>query len=101
MGLAVIGGIIGSTGEDTSGPDKLTAYVMAEGWVEDRLKAPSTAKFPNNYDEHTTKISENKFRINSYLDAENSFGAMIRTRFTAVVEYVGDDKWRLISIDIE
>lgn len=105
--IFIIGGVIFTNvidfdNNENKGPTKLTAYSMAQGWVEDRLKAPSTADFPGGqYEEHTTKISENKFRINSYVDAENSYGAMIRTEFTAEVEYLGDDEWRLISLETE
>jgi hypothetical protein len=33
------------------------------------------------------------------VDAENSFGAKIRTHFEIVVKHIGDDKWELISLN--
>ena len=99
FGLAVI--ITMATGDGSDeGPTKLTAYSMTQGWVEDRLKSPSTADFPGGrYDEHTTQIDDNTFRVSSYVDSQNSFGAEIRTHFEAEVEFLGDDKWRLNRLD--
>jgi len=86
---------------DTEGLNKISAYTMAEQFVQKQLKAPTTAKFPYsndaeiNYDE-TTKV----WTIKSYVDAQNSFGAMIRTTYTAKVKYLGDDKWGLVNIEM-
>lgn len=103
----IIGGVIFTNAIDldnnkNDGPTKLTAYSMVQGWVEDRLKAPSTAEFPGGkYEEHTMQTTENVFRVSSYVDAENSFGAKIRTRFKAKVKYLGNGEWELMSLDIE
>lgn len=32
-----------------------------------------------------------KHQINSYVDSQNSFGAMIRNDYTAVLKYLGGD----------
>lgn len=93
---------VGSTEESdsNSGPDKVEAMTMAQSFLEERLKAPSTADYPwVTSDEVVSRLADNKFRYRSYVDAENSFGAKVRTHFDIVVQYVGEDKWRLISID--
>ena len=51
--------------------------------VKDKLKSPSTAKFPWGFDEYTVKRSGNDFIVGSYVDAVNSFGAMLRQEFVA------------------
>ena len=51
--------------------------------VRDKLKSPSTAKFPWGFDEYTVKRSGNDFIVGSYVDAVNSFGAMLRQEFVA------------------
>jgi hypothetical protein len=33
--------------------------------------------------------------VGSYVDAENSFGAMIRTHFVCELTYIGDGNYRL------
>jgi hypothetical protein len=94
---------LGSSDSDdnsSSGPDKLDAKIMAQQFLEERLKAPSTADYPwVETDKVVTELSNDKYRYQSYVDAENSFGAKVRTNFEIVVQYVGDDKWKLISID--
>jgi hypothetical protein len=46
--LVLLGILIGNCGdnEPRSEHDPITAFVMSQSFVEDRLKSPSTAKFP-------------------------------------------------------
>jgi len=79
------------------------AYIMMEDFVKGRLKAPSTAKFPGILDgrsDHISYLGNQKYRINSYVDAQNSFGAMIRTRFSGVIEQISRDRWVLRSLTV-
>lgn len=62
------------------------------------LKAPSTAKFP---DDSTVKVSPGggfNFLITSYVDAQNSFGAMIRTEYTCVLVNPTGNTWNVTSL---
>lgn len=52
--------------------------------VQDHLKSPSTAEFPYNSN-HVYHVDSNRYVVNSYVDSQNSFGAMIRTRFVCTV----------------
>jgi len=61
-----------------------TAYVCAKLKVEEELKAPSTAKFQPYPDAVITNNGLYYF-VKSYVDAQNSFGAMIRTDFICKV----------------
>jgi len=36
-----------------------------------------------------------RYRVQSYVDAQNSFGAMIRTRYDCTVHWIGGDRWKL------
>jgi len=77
--------------------DRAMAYIMSRRFIERELKTPSTAKFPSFHDEgvHAAQAEECKFRVSAYVDAQNSFGAMIRTRYTIDMEYLpGDRTWR-------
>lgn len=66
---------------------KFSAGYMAEKFVRDRLKAPSTAKFPW-YEESSVTISgECEFVIRSYVDAQNSYGAMLRSDYVVKLQY--------------
>ena len=60
------------------------AKICAQNKIESMLKAPSTANFPW-FEWRTTPLGNNKYRVSSYVDAENSFGAKIRTYFACEV----------------
>lgn len=78
------------------------AAVLCNQRVKDSLKAPRTAKFP--------WVQEASFNgrtavMSSYVDAENGFGAMIRTRYICTVEYRGGKpmepgNWIIKSLDL-
>ena len=82
--------------------NSIAAEVMVEDFVKARLKAPGTAKFPGFWDgrRYVTNLGEQKYRIVSYVDAENAFGALIRNRFTGEIEQVEKDRWRLLSLEL-
>ena len=78
------------------------AYIMMEGFVEKRLKAPRTAKFPGVFDgklDHVSSIGNYSYRISSYVDSQNGFGALIRTTFVGEIRQVSDDRWQLVSLE--
>lgn len=78
------------------------AYIDAQAIVEKTLKSPSTAKFPSSSHATITRAGENIFKVDSYVDSQNGFGAMIRSEWSVMFEYVGDklDTYA-ISIDGE
>ena len=55
---------------------------MAQLYVKKYLKSPTTAKFKRYSSNDVKKIGPNHFQVKSYVDAQNSFGAMIRTYFS-------------------
>ena len=79
------------------------AYVMARDFVKPHLKAPSTAKWPGFTESvrHTQPLGNDRYRVSSWVDSQNSFGAMLRMRYVAVVFNTdGEQKnWTLESLD--
>lgn len=76
-----------------SSTENLLAYSYAEDYVKQRLRSPSTAKFPGIWDgkaDHISKIGERKYSIRSYVDSQNGFGAMLRTNWSCKITFVGD-----------
>lgn len=70
-------------------PDEREVFYMAEDWIKDHLKSPSTAKFSNlHWDKDTgcKWIKKNRFSAMGFVDAQNSFGAMMREKWFAVIE---------------
>ena len=73
------------------------ASVMAPVFVRQQLKAPRSAKFPGMFElaRHTIKIGPQSYKVVSWVDAQNSFGALIRTRYYMELTQVSRDDWRL------
>ena len=62
----------------------------AEDCVKKGLKAPSTAKFPSRvFDSEDWKVKrkDDVVTVSSYVDAQNDFGAMIRSNFVVQISY--------------
>lgn len=82
-----------------SAPDGSMAHVMAQKLVKAQLKAPSTAKFPSA--EYTaTDLGGGRWRVSSYVDAQNGFGAMLRSQWTVEMEATGET-WKLVKCSID
>ena len=75
--------IMGGCGKSDS--REMDAWVCAEEVVRQNLKSPSSAKFCT-YPEATIKDKGNdEYMITGWVDADNSFGASIRTDFTVTL----------------
>lgn len=93
-GAIIIGWMIFSSSTSSSpNGDDVGAYVACQQWVEEQLKAPSTAEFPTT---SSVDISNKgaQWTVNGYVDAQNGFGAMIRTDFTCTATHTGDGNYR-------
>ncbi|MEK7662166.1 MAG: hypothetical protein AAB355_01520 [Patescibacteria group bacterium] len=62
-------------------------YAMAETIISPYLKAPSTAKFPSMSEVKISRLENDGFRVDGYVDSQNSFGAMLRSPFTTIFQY--------------
>ena len=79
--------------------DEFDARIYAKEYVKNSLKAPSTAKFqsPANFAVQHLKggkdnPNQDLWKVSGYVDAQNSFGAMMRNRFYIELVKLGD-KW--------
>lgn len=64
------------------------AIVLCEMHAKNVLKSPRSAKFPW----AKKAVFDGELAIlKSYVDAQNSFGAMIRTNYICTVRYLGGD----------
>ena len=83
---------------------EIAASIYAQDFVRDRLKAPSTAEFPS-YGQARRKSDANwdcKFLVLGNVDAENGFGAKIRSTYAVELRYQPeDDKWIAESVAVE
>ena len=80
---------------------RIDAFVKSQTFMKRQLKAPSTASFPYITDSEV-KVSHQgngKFLVKAYVDAQNSFGAQIRTHYLCELQDKGDGTWSLISLN--
>lgn len=63
------------------------------------LKAPSTAKFSQKRD--VDDLGEGRYRVRSFVDSQNGFGAMIRSNWETVLKYNSGDPVETSSWTIE
>jgi hypothetical protein len=79
------------------------AALACQGFVRQRLKSPASATFPNPYAQGTHemhRLADGVFQISSYVDAQNSFGALIRNTWNCEVRLVAGS-YRLTTVLIQ
>lgn len=82
--------------------DTLTAFYKSQEFVKKYLKSPRTAKFPWLPSDSQIKNTKNNiYQVSSYVDSQNSFGAIIRTNYIVIMEKVSGNEWKLINIDFQ
>lgn len=71
-------------------PTAVEARTICEDWVREQLRSPATARFQNG----TSAGADGSYLITGTVDAENGFGALVRTPWTCEVDYrASDEKW--------
>ena len=81
----------------------IMAYIMMEEFVKQRLRSPSTADFPGVFQgraDHVEYLGNQTYKIRSWVDAQNGFGATIRNNFVGEISQVDEQNWQLISLEI-
>lgn len=87
----------------TNDEKSLIKYYV-EDVVKESLKSPSSAKFPGSglspFEDWNMKKIDNLVTVSSYVDADNSFGANIRTAFIAQVKMTDDGNGKLTYLEM-
>ncbi|WP_340152107.1 hypothetical protein [uncultured Sneathiella sp.] len=81
-------------GEREKCGDEIKAVVQAHSAVEERLKNFDSADFPW-LDGGAVMLDCGRWKVTSYVDATNGFGAKIHTRFSATVRMITRERWVL------
>jgi hypothetical protein len=71
------------------------AYNACKTFVKDKLRAPSTAKFAD----HSVTHTGSEYTVTGSVDAQNGFGAQIRSTYTCTVTDTGES-WHLENVDV-
>lgn len=79
---------------DDYGNSSSRAFIDAKSEVEKQLKAPSTAEFCKEYETEIIR-NGNTWSIEGWVDAQNSFGAMLRNDFVVKITYTAKDTYNV------
>lgn len=96
----VIASACGSSGPAVDTHDGTGAWVMCQEFVKDRLKAPASAEFPWASEDRWKHLGDGKYLVNGYVDAQNAFGAKLRTNFVCTVQWQPDGRWKLEDLQL-
>lgn len=78
-----------------------TAWIAAQDAVKDQLKSPSSAEFPPFDQEFVFKRKPNEFKVTSYVDADNSFGANLRNNFVCDIVFKNETDYNAKCVLLE
>jgi len=74
-------------------PGKLEAFTRAQSCVEENLKSPGSADFGLvDYEKAVTQVNDSTFAVIGFVDAQNSFGALLRAYYSCKVIYLTDGR---------
>ena len=76
---------------------KSGAYAYCVGVVKRNLKAPKSADFP--WGVEVVQTVDGKYVVQSYVDSQNSFGALIRTRYRCELSNAGSDDYNSWTVE--
>lgn len=82
--------------------DRHLAFIMSQSFVERRLRSPKSAEFPRFSDSEVrvNYVGDCTFEVRAYVDAQNAFGALLRTNyFVKLRNQKGTDEW--IASDVQ
>lgn len=81
--------------------DPISAFYMSQQFTTKQLKAPATAKYPAYSEAQVLDLGDGQYRISAYVDAQNAFGAMIRTQYLCTVKHVEGDTRQLLEFEFQ
>ncbi len=88
--------------EECGEKNESMAFVMSQEFVKRRLRAPATADFPSWPSEYRSQaIGDCKYQVITYVDAQNGFGALIRSRYSATMLLHPDEgSWSALEVNM-
>lgn len=86
-----------SSSVDSTCLNKILSYSYARDFIKGKLKSPSTADFPSFSKISYSYLGDCRHNLVGYVDAQNSFGAVIRNNFNVTVKYRQSDKTYILE----
>ena len=103
IAVIAIGFYVKSCDDSYDYPSEDKAYTISQEFVKDYLKSPASAVFPAEF-KFMIEDDKKTFNITSFVDSENAFGAMMRTKFHIRIQYIGSipqekKNWQLLEFN--
>lgn len=90
--------IVQTNNEVHTTPSPGVPYEFAKNFVRDRLVSPKTSEFMPLSQAHCVLLPDQKtWKITSFVDSQNNFGAMVRIKWYVKIMDTGDT-WKLLDI---
>lgn len=90
LSTLIVSSVLFACGDNQpNSPTKLSALVMSQELVKQKLKAPSTAEFGATTDD-VQQLNDSTFIVNGFVDSENTFGAKLRSNYSATIIFKND-----------
>lgn len=80
---------------------KVEAYNFSHDLIKPYLKSPSTAVFPKPWNIKLLSLGNGRYFVDGYVDSQNGFGAMIRTKFECWIVYQRNVTIQIENIDFK
>ena len=94
LGCVIVMSLLSGCGERT--PEEKAAYncnsgtlhyIYTRDFIKNTLVSPSTAKFPSYQEIAHKELGECRHEFTGYVDAQNSFGGVIRKKYKAITKF--------------
>lgn len=82
-------------------PTKQDAVVESHLVVQKLLKSPGSADFPFQPDETIDQLNDSTFIVLSYVDSQNSFGALLRSHYKCKIIFSKNGQSRCEDLILE
>lgn len=96
--VAAFGGLVFIDRFTNLAENESNACFEAKQAVEYHLTAPATAAFSSCTYRDAVKQADGTWRVEGTVDAQNAFGAKIRSVFIVRLRYTGRDTWRVENV---
>ena len=73
-------------------PDTSLVITIAQDFIKQELKSPTSAEF-HTKPEWYTVTKDSIYKVISTVDADNSYGAKLRSRYMVILKYTGGDPY--------
>lgn len=81
------------------GGSGMTACIMSQSTISDRLTSPGTARFQNCASADTVRTPEGRWLVTSWVDSQNAFGGTLRTHWQTLAYPVGGSGDWMIRVE--